>query len=170
MHYSNYLIHYNKNHSKANGQFVSGDGDGDGISNDHSNQRKGNGSRSGGRDAKIDASYNQLKKSQGKKMGVGKGLMWGGIGGYVASLALYGLGEATDSDVLRGMGLVSSVADTALTVSGTIVYDKAKQKMRKAADQNFKDSIKNNKRAQKYMKDRDKYSSEDGYSSGYRYY
>ena len=30
MSYPNYLIHYNKNHSKANGQFVSGDGDGDG--------------------------------------------------------------------------------------------------------------------------------------------
>ena len=37
---SDYLIHYNKNHSKANGQFVSGDGDGDGISNDHKNQKK----------------------------------------------------------------------------------------------------------------------------------
>jgi len=36
----NYLCHYNKNHSKANGQFVSGDGDGDGISNDHANQNK----------------------------------------------------------------------------------------------------------------------------------
>ena len=36
---SNYLIHYNKNHSKTNGQFVSGDGDGDGISNDHKNQK-----------------------------------------------------------------------------------------------------------------------------------
>jgi hypothetical protein len=32
-----YLIHYNKNHSKANGQFVSGDGDGDGIIDDHHN-------------------------------------------------------------------------------------------------------------------------------------
>lgn len=35
-----YLIHFNKNHSKANGQFTSGDGDGDGISNDHANQKK----------------------------------------------------------------------------------------------------------------------------------
>lgn len=31
---ADYLIHYNKNHSKANGQFVSGDGDGDGQVND----------------------------------------------------------------------------------------------------------------------------------------
>jgi hypothetical protein len=37
---ADYLIHYNKNHSKANGQFVSGDGDGDGIANDHANQKK----------------------------------------------------------------------------------------------------------------------------------
>lgn len=38
-----YLVHYNKNHSKANGQFVSGDGDGDGIANDHAH-RNNNGS------------------------------------------------------------------------------------------------------------------------------
>ena len=42
MSYPNYLIHYNKNHSKANGQFVSGDGDGDGISNDHAHRSKSN--------------------------------------------------------------------------------------------------------------------------------
>lgn len=36
MSYPNYLIHYNKNHSKADGRFVSGDGDGDGIINDNS--------------------------------------------------------------------------------------------------------------------------------------
>lgn len=35
-----YLIHFNKNHSKSNGQFISGDGDGDGILNDNINQRK----------------------------------------------------------------------------------------------------------------------------------
>lgn len=36
-----YLIHYNKNHSTKNGQFISGDGDGDGIPNDHKNQKYG---------------------------------------------------------------------------------------------------------------------------------
>lgn len=35
-----YLIHFNKNHSESNGQFVSGDGDGDGILNDNKNQRR----------------------------------------------------------------------------------------------------------------------------------
>ena len=31
----NYLIHFNKLHSKANGQFISGDGDGDGTADEH---------------------------------------------------------------------------------------------------------------------------------------
>lgn len=39
-----YLIHYNKNHSPKNGQFVSGDGDSDGITNDHANRSKSSGS------------------------------------------------------------------------------------------------------------------------------
>lgn len=42
MHYKytfndNYLMHFNKNHSKSNGQFISGDGDDDGIIDDHHN-------------------------------------------------------------------------------------------------------------------------------------
>lgn len=36
--YPSYLIHFNKNHSKANGQFISGDGDGDGIVDDHAHR------------------------------------------------------------------------------------------------------------------------------------
>ena len=35
-----YLIHYNKNHSPKNGQFVSGDGDGDGIVNDQHHKKE----------------------------------------------------------------------------------------------------------------------------------
>lgn len=34
---ADYLIHFNRNHSKANGRFVKGDGDGDGKPNDHTN-------------------------------------------------------------------------------------------------------------------------------------
>lgn len=33
--YPSYLIHFNKNHSKKNGQFISGDGDGDGTADEH---------------------------------------------------------------------------------------------------------------------------------------
>ena len=39
MSYPTYLIHFNKNHSSKNGQFISGDGDGDGIVDDHNNQK-----------------------------------------------------------------------------------------------------------------------------------
>lgn len=38
--YPDYLVHYNKNHSSKNGQFISGDGDGDGIVNDNANRSK----------------------------------------------------------------------------------------------------------------------------------
>ena len=33
--YPDYLVHFNKLHSKKNGQFVSGDGDSDGIADEH---------------------------------------------------------------------------------------------------------------------------------------
>ena len=35
MAYPNYLIHFNKLHSRKNGQFISGDGDGDGTADEH---------------------------------------------------------------------------------------------------------------------------------------
>lgn len=37
---SEYLIHFNKNHSHKNGQFIPGDGDGDGQINDRANRGK----------------------------------------------------------------------------------------------------------------------------------
>lgn len=40
MSHPNYLIHFNKNHSSKNGQFISGDGDGDGIADDHAHRSK----------------------------------------------------------------------------------------------------------------------------------
>lgn len=39
MRYPSYLMHFNRNHGKKNGQFVSGDGDGDGVSNDRYNYK-----------------------------------------------------------------------------------------------------------------------------------
>ena len=58
-----YLIHYNKNHSKTNGQFISGDGDGDGIANDHANQRKMS------RNEKANAKFESGKESFWNKGG-----------------------------------------------------------------------------------------------------
>ena len=40
-------MHFNKNHSKANGQFISGDGDGDGIADDHAHRGKSKGRTDG---------------------------------------------------------------------------------------------------------------------------
>jgi hypothetical protein len=37
---TNYLMHFNKNHSPKDGKFTSGDGDGDGITNDHAHRSK----------------------------------------------------------------------------------------------------------------------------------
>ena len=37
--YPTYLVHFNKNHSPKNGQFISGDGDGDGVTDDHHNYK-----------------------------------------------------------------------------------------------------------------------------------
>ena len=36
MNYPSYLVHFNQNHSKKNGQFTSGDGDGDGTRDERS--------------------------------------------------------------------------------------------------------------------------------------
>ena len=38
---TDYLIHFNSNHSPRNGQFIRGDGDNDGIVDDHGHRRKG---------------------------------------------------------------------------------------------------------------------------------
>lgn len=35
-----YLIHFNGNHSRKNGQFISGDGDNDGVVDDHHNYKR----------------------------------------------------------------------------------------------------------------------------------
>lgn len=68
-----YLIHYNKNHSKINGQFVSGDGDGDGITNDHAHRKyelKG-GSKTAF-DGRTKKEYKKKLEEDYQKQGVGK--------------------------------------------------------------------------------------------------
>ena len=73
----NYLCHYNKNHSKANGQFVSGDGDGDGIPNDHAARSK---------DGKK-------KKGLSKKAKIGLGIAAGVVGTAAIVGGAIGLGK-----------------------------------------------------------------------------
>ena len=96
---SSYLIHYNKNHSKANGQFVSGDGDGDGVANDHANQKKN----------KSDS----LRKAE-KKMKVGKGLALGSWGLTAASAALGAVGKKETNIA----SFIAGVADLSMFAVG----------------------------------------------------
>lgn len=58
----NYLVHFNKNRSKATGQFISGDGDGDGIVDDHHNQPRTSSQRKA-----SDLSDDELKKLNTRK-------------------------------------------------------------------------------------------------------
>ena len=70
-----YLIHYNKNHSKANGQFVSGDGDGDGIADDHHNYARNK--KTGGTTSTTSTASkgkSGLTKKQKVAIGVGVGV------------------------------------------------------------------------------------------------
>lgn len=68
-----YLIHYNKNHSPKNGQFISGDGDGDGVVNDHAHRKyelKGGVKTAFGGQSKKE--YKKKLESDYANQGVGK--------------------------------------------------------------------------------------------------
>lgn len=96
--YPDYLIHYNKNHSKANGQFVSGDGDGDGIANDHAHR-----SESG----RAEGTIKKKSMSKGARIGLGIGL--GVIGTAAVAAGAIGLGK-TIADANRTKKIKESTA------------------------------------------------------------
>ena len=60
-----YLIHYNKNHSAKNGQFISGDGDGDGIVNDHAHKNRESIKPVGEKDGKYTMTSYTVKNKAG---------------------------------------------------------------------------------------------------------
>ena len=123
---STYLIHYNKNHSKANGQFTSGDGDGDGIVNDHANQRKTQSNSD-----RLRSATAQAKKE--KKTGTG--LLIGSLGAWtVGALGAAAVDSGVDHPLAYAAALVGGVSAIGLDVAGTIVYDKANRKLRKETD------------------------------------
>lgn len=155
--YPSYLIHYNKNHSKANGQFVSGDGDGDGIANDHANDRK----------KKTAATYNEKIAKGGKRMGLGKGLIWGSVGGAAATGALSGLAEAFDSEIAAAASWVSALGTVALLSVGSSTYASGRKMCRDAADDAFLDSVGVSEESRKYLSDAKKYREDD---NRYGYY
>lgn len=64
-----YLIHYNKNHSTVNGQFIPGDGDGDGMVNDNDYRKMSDQElRRRIRRKRDEQSYEQLYPSRGQKV------------------------------------------------------------------------------------------------------
>lgn len=107
MEYPTYLIHYNKNHSKANGQFVSGDGDGDGIANDHAHRSES------GRSLPSRASARRSRNGGIAMLGVGAGL-------GVVSKASHEIGEISGSVVASGVSMVTGCASVPLAVIGTV--------------------------------------------------
>ena len=114
MKYPSYLIHYNKNHSKANGQFVSGDGDGDGVANDHAHRNKTT--------DKAAALYKAEKKIK-----VGKGLSLGSWGLTAASIGLASVGKK-ETNVAS---MIAGVADISMFAVGLALQDKGKREVAK---------------------------------------
>ena len=126
---TSYLMHYNKNHSKANGQFTSGDGDGDGIANDHANQRKSNSDR-------LREATAQAKKE--KK--VGTGLLIGSLGSWLtAAIGSAAVDSGIDHPLAYATAIIGGVSAIGLDVAGTIVYDRANRKLKKEADKIIND-------------------------------
>lgn len=120
-----YLIHYNKNHSKSNGQFTSGDGDGDGIANDHANQRK---ERSSGQNLRntIDANKRKLR--------TGKGLIMGSIGLDAIALAAGTAWQDSPSPLFAATALIAGAGSATMTIVGGVMASKASGEIKKAAN------------------------------------
>lgn len=118
-----YLIHYNKNHSKANGQFTSGDGDGDGIANDHANQAK----------SKSDRLREATARAKKEKK-VGTGLLIGSSAAWVASVIAAAANEVDETPASFAVGVISAASAIGLDIAGTIIYDKANRKLKKETD------------------------------------
>lgn len=119
-----YLMHYNKNHSKANGQFTSGDGDGDGIANDHANQSKSKSDRL--RDATARAK---------KEKKVGTGLLIGSLGSWLTgAVGAAAIDAGVDHPVAYAAAIIGGVSAIGLDLAGSIVYDNANRKLKKETD------------------------------------
>ena len=114
MEYPSYLIHYNKNHSKANGQFVSGDGDGDGVTNDHAHRSNS-------------ASKSEALAKAEKKIKVGKGLSLGSWGLTAASIGLASVGTKQTNVA----SLIAAAADISMFAVGLTLQDKGRREVAK---------------------------------------
>lgn len=132
MHYSNYLIHYNKNHSKANGQFVSGDGDGDGISNDHAHRSENS---SGRRGSIRDGGYSKTEGYQKGKSQLKRGIMRNVAADIIfANTRLMAMALSDVNEyVAAGVAWVGTGVSTAASVMGLVDIVKGSKKMARSA-------------------------------------
>lgn len=121
-----YLIHYNKNHSKANGQFTSGDGDGDGIANDHANQRKSQSSAGKNLQSTLDRNK--------KKLRTGKGLLLGSMGLTALTAVAGTMWEETEHPLAAAATIIAGVGDATMTVVGGIMASQASREIKQAAN------------------------------------
>lgn len=120
-----YLMHFNKNHSKANGQFTSGDGDGDGIANDHANQRK---ERTAGQNLKSTINANK------KKLRTGRGLLIGSMGLDAITIAAGTAWQETENPALMATALIAGAGSATMTVVGGIMASNASREIKNAAN------------------------------------
>lgn len=120
-----YLMHFNKNHSKANGQFVSGDGDGDGIANDHANQRK---EKSSGQNLRNTINANK------KKLRTGRGLLIGSMGLDAITIAAGTAWQETENPALMATALIAGAGSATMTIVGGIMASNASREIKNAAN------------------------------------
>lgn len=133
MYHTTYLIHYNKNHSKANGQFVSGDGDGDGIVNDHANQRKSTSSTS--RSKRQNGGYSNTESYKAGKKQLLKGFRIAAAGDLIAvsgNMLARSLSEYS-SEAALGARYIANMAGGAANVVGVVNIAKGGTRMAKSA-------------------------------------
>lgn len=133
MYHTTYLIHFNKNHSKANGQFVSGDGDGDGIANDHANQRKS--TRSTPRSKHQNGGYSNTQAYKAGKQQLVRGFRTAAAGDLIAvtgNMLARSISEYS-SEAALGARYIANMAGGAANVVGVVNIAKGGTRMAKAA-------------------------------------
>lgn len=133
MYHTTYLIHYNKNHSKANGQFVSGDGDGDGIANDHANQRKSTSSTP--RSKHQNGGYSNTQAYKAGKQQLVRGFRTAAGGDLITAAGLLAADSISDYSYEAAVGAryITSMAGAAASVVGVVNIAKGGTRMAKAA-------------------------------------
>ena len=117
--YPSYLIHYNKNHSKANGQFVSGDGDGDGIVNDHSH-RSDNGSS-----GKV---MSRQKARRIRNAGISLCAASAGLQAVNAATSYAEIGSNWIHDIATGISAAGVIIGATQTIRGAVSMGKASRR------------------------------------------